>query len=100
MQELRVREEAAGSRLDRFLAALDDVGSRAAAERLIDSGEVTVDGAAARSSLRLSEGQTVMYPKREPATSALEAVDLDIPVLYRDEHLLVVDKPAGLLVHP
>jgi 23S rRNA pseudouridine1911/1915/1917 synthase len=100
MHELRVPEEAAGSRLDRFLAALDEVGSRAAAERLIESGTVTVDGAAARKSLRLSEGQRVSFPEPEPATTALEPVDLDIPVLYRDDHLLVVDKPAGLLVHP
>ncbi|HET7428488.1 MAG TPA: RluA family pseudouridine synthase [Gaiellales bacterium] len=100
MHELRVPEEAAGSRLDRFLAALDEVGSRAAAERLIESGAVTVDGAAARKSLRLSGGQRVAFPEPEPATTALEPVDLDIPVLYRDDHLLVVDKPAGLLVHP
>jgi 23S rRNA pseudouridine1911/1915/1917 synthase len=100
MHELRVPEEAAGSRLDRFLAALDEVGSRAAAERLIESGAVTVDGTAARKSLRLSEGQWVSFPEPEPATTALEPVDLDIPVLYRDDHLLVVDKPAGLLVHP
>jgi 23S rRNA pseudouridine1911/1915/1917 synthase len=100
MHELRVPEEAAGSRLDRFLAALDEVGSRAAAERLIESGAVTVDGTAARKSLRLSEGQRVSFPEPEPATTALEPVDLDIPVLYRDDHLLVVDKPAGLLVHP
>ncbi|HEX2588892.1 MAG TPA: RluA family pseudouridine synthase [Gaiellales bacterium] len=100
MHELRVPEEAAGSRLDRFLAALDEVGSRAAAERLIESGAVTVDGTAARKSLRLSEGQRVSFPEPEPATTALEPVDLDILVLYRDDHLLVVDKPAGLLVHP
>jgi 23S rRNA pseudouridine1911/1915/1917 synthase len=100
MHELRVPEEAAGSRLDRFLAALDEVGSRAAAERLIESGAVTVDGASARKSLRLSEGQRVSFPEPEPTTTALEPVDLDIPVLYRDDHLLVVDKPAGLLVHP
>jgi 23S rRNA pseudouridine1911/1915/1917 synthase len=100
MHELRVPEEAAGSRLDRFLASLDDVGSRAAAERLIDSGEVTVDGTPARKSLRLSEGQTVAFPEPEPVMTELEPVELDIPVLYRDDHLLVVDKPAGLLVHP
>jgi 23S rRNA pseudouridine1911/1915/1917 synthase len=100
MHELRVPEGAAGSRLDRFLASLDDVGSRAAAERLIDSGAVTVDGTPARKSLRLSEGQTVAFPEPEPVMTALEPVELDIPVLYRDDHLLVVDKPAGLLVHP
>src|SRR5437588_5842775 len=100
MQELRGPEGSAGSRLDRFLAALDEVGSRAAAERLIESGAVTVDGAAARKALRLAEGQTVSFTEPEPATTELEPVDLDIPVLYRDDHLLVVQKPVGLLVHP
>jgi 23S rRNA pseudouridine1911/1915/1917 synthase len=100
MPELQVPHDAAGSRLDRFLAALDEVGSRGAAERLIDSGAVTVDGAAARKSLKLAAGQTVAFPEPAPATSHLEPVELGIPVVYRDDHLLVVDKPAGLLVHP
>jgi 23S rRNA pseudouridine1911/1915/1917 synthase len=100
MHELRVPEQAAGSRLDRFLAARDEVGSRAAAERLIESGAVTVDGASARKSLRLSAGQTVAFPEPEQASTALEPMELGIPVLHRDDHLLVVDKPAGLLVHP
>ncbi len=100
MPAFRVPEDAAGSRLDRFLAVLDEVGSRAAAERLIDSGNVTVDGAPARKSLKLNAGQAVSFPEPEQAASALEPVELDIPVLHRDDHLLVVDKPAGLLVHP
>ena len=100
MHELRVPEDAAGSRLDRFLAGLGEVGSRAAAERLIESGDVTVDGGSVRKSLRLSAGQTVAFPEPEPVATALEPVELGIPVLYRDDHLLVVDKPAGLLVHP
>jgi len=100
MPELQVPHDAAGSRLDRFLAALDEVGSRGAAERLIDAGAVTVDGAAARKSLKLSAGQTVAFPEPAPATSDLEPVELGIQVVYRDDHLLVVDKPSGLLVHP
>ena len=100
MYELRVPEDAAGSRLDRFLAGLGEVGSRAAAERLIESGDVTVDGGSVRKSLRLSAGQTVAFPEPERVATALEPVELGIPVLYRDDHLLVVDKPAGLLVHP
>ncbi|HET6847645.1 MAG TPA: RluA family pseudouridine synthase [Gaiellales bacterium] len=100
MHELRVPEDAAGSRLDRFLAGLGEVGSRAAAERLIESGDVTVDGGSVRKSLRLSAGQTVAFPEPEPVATALEPVELGIPVLYRDDHLLVVEKPAGLLVHP
>jgi 23S rRNA pseudouridine1911/1915/1917 synthase len=100
MLSQHVPEEAAGHRLDRFLASLEVVGSRAAAERLIESGAVMVDGAAPRKSQRLTAGQLVAFPEPRPAVSHLAAVQLDLPVLYRDEHLLVVDKPAGLLVHP
>jgi 23S rRNA pseudouridine1911/1915/1917 synthase len=100
MHSLSVPEEAAGHRVDRFLASLEPVGSRAAAERLIESGAVTVDGSPPRKSQRLVAGQTVIFPEAEPVVSTLQPVALDLPVLYRDEHLLVVDKPAGLLVHP
>jgi 23S rRNA pseudouridine1911/1915/1917 synthase len=100
MHSLSVPPEAAGHRVDRFLASLDPVGSRAAAERLIESGAVTVDGSPPRKSQRLAAGQTVTFPEAEPVISTLQPVALDLPVLYRDEYLLVVDKPAGLLVHP
>ena len=100
MHSMSVPDEAAGHRVDRFLASLEPIGSRAAAERLIESGAVTVDGSPPRKSQRLAAGQTVTFPEREPVVSALRPVALDLPVLYRDEYLLVVDKPAGLLVHP
>jgi 23S rRNA pseudouridine1911/1915/1917 synthase len=95
-----VPPEAAGERLDRFLGALDDVGSRAAAERLLDAGKVLVDGAKRPKSHRLTPGEPIEFesPEREPST--LEPEDLDLRVVWEDEHLLVVDKPAGVVVHP
>ena len=73
--------EAAGERLDRFLGALDDVGSRAAAERLLDAGKVLVDGARRPKSHRLTAGEPIEFeaPEREP--SALEPEDLDLRVV-------------------
>jgi 23S rRNA pseudouridine1911/1915/1917 synthase len=100
MHSVTVPDEAAGGRLDRFLASLQEVGSRAAAERLIESGQVTVDGSPRAKSHRLAAGQSVSFPPPEPRESHLEPQQLDLVVPYRDEHLLVVDKPAGLLVHP
>ena len=100
MQRVEVPVESAGSRLDRFLASLDAVGSRAAAERLIESGEVRVGDRARPKSHRLAAGDVVSFPSPQPAVSPLRPHDLAIPVLHRDSHLLVVDKPAGLLVHP
>ena len=100
MHSATVPDDAAGGRLDRFLASLEEVGSRAAAERLIATGAVTVDGRATPKSYKLAAGQTVSFPAPEPVVSELVPEQMDIPVLYRDDHLLVVDKPAGLLVHP
>jgi 23S rRNA pseudouridine1911/1915/1917 synthase len=96
--ELRVPEHAAGTRLDRFLS--DAVGSRARAQTLIDAGRVRVDGA--------------VLPKRH-LVRAGEAIEVDngaldsrvapddlapFTVAFEDQHLLVVDKPAGVVVHP
>jgi len=95
----RVPEAAAGERLDRFLAGLDEVGSRAAAERLLAGGGVRVDGTPRGKSHRLSGGEQLEFA-RPPAPAPLAAEPLALRIAYEDEHLLVVDKPAGLVVHP
>ena len=96
---LAVPPGAAGERLDRFLAGVEAVGSRAAAERLLGERKVLVDGSARTKSHRLEGGEHIELdvPQRD---SALEPEDLDLRVAYEDEHLLVVDKPAGVVVHP
>ena len=96
---LVVPAEAAGERLDRFLAAVPDVGSRSAAERLLARGLVTVDGAPRPKSHRLEGGEKVSVAI-EARASTLEPEDLDLRVAWEDEHLLIVDKPAGVAVHP
>ena len=93
----RATPEDAGSRLDAFLAA--PLGSRARAQRLIEAGLVLVDGRAAPKRHLLSAGElvTVDEPEEAPAPAAADA---PYAVPYADEHLLVVDKPAGVVVHP
>jgi 23S rRNA pseudouridine1911/1915/1917 synthase len=97
--ELRVGEADAGARLDRVLAAHELVGTRGQAERLIERGEVLVDGRARPKSYRLPAGAIVRFPE-PPPPAAPEAPEAGVPVVYADEHLLIVDKPAGLLTHP
>ena len=92
--------EAAGERLDRFLALLEEVGSRAAAERLIEEGRVLVDGAPRPKSHRLDPGEELALDVPDSRPSRLEPEELDLRVAWEDEHLLVVDKPAGIVVHP
>jgi 23S rRNA pseudouridine1911/1915/1917 synthase len=99
-RRVRVSEQAAGERLDRFLAGLPEVGARAAAERLIERGAVRVDGAPRLKSHRLAAGEEVELEAEPRDTDMLVAEEMELGVAYEDEHLLVVDKPAGLVVHP
>jgi 23S rRNA pseudouridine1911/1915/1917 synthase len=95
--ELTVPRDSAGTRLDRFLA--EPLGSRARAQSLIDAGSVLVDGRARPKRHPLVGGEQVTVtpaviaapPAREPAPFA---------IAYEDAHLLIVDKPAGVVVHP
>jgi 23S rRNA pseudouridine1911/1915/1917 synthase len=96
---VRVPEAAAGERLDRFLAGLPELGSRAGAERLLAGGSVLVDGERRPKSHRLGGGEEVELEPPAPHRG-LEAEELDVGVAYEDEYLLVVDKPAGVVVHP
>ena len=76
------------------------MGSRAAAERLLAGGGVRVDGAARGKSHRLTGGEEVELEPPARAPSGLEPEPMELRIAYEDEHLLVVDKPAGLVVHP
>jgi 23S rRNA pseudouridine1911/1915/1917 synthase len=99
LARVTVPDTAAGLRLDRFLADLPELGSRAAAERLLESGGVLVDGAPSTKSRRLEGGEEVEFEPPE-AAPALAPEEVGLEILYEDEHLLVVDKPAGVVVHP
>src|SRR4051812_34138849 len=95
--ELVAGPEAAGERLDVFLAA--HAGSRAAAQRLIDDGLVTVDGRPRAKRHVLAGGERIAVGE-PPARETPEAPPARFAIAYEDEHLLVVDKPPGVVVHP
>jgi 23S rRNA pseudouridine1911/1915/1917 synthase len=94
----RVPEALAGERLDRALSRQEAIGSRATAERLIAAGAVLVDEVDRHKSWRVSHGEEVVVAL--PDAEALQAEDLDLTIAYADDHLVVVDKPAGMVVHP
>jgi 23S rRNA pseudouridine1911/1915/1917 synthase len=96
-----IDEDGAGERLDRVLSRLLPALSRSQAKRLIEAGRVTLGGAAFRDpALKVRAGQAfiVLLPAPEDAVPAAQAIALD--VRFEDAHLIVVDKPAGLVVHP
>jgi 23S rRNA pseudouridine1911/1915/1917 synthase len=95
---LRASEEHRGTRLDAVLAAQPQVGSRARAERLIEEGEVTVDGRRRPKGWRLSPGELVVAVLEGKAPA--EGPPVRYEIVFEDEHLMVVDKPAGVVTHP
>ncbi len=97
MSELPVPGEAAGERLDVFLAR--HAGSRTAAQRLIEDGLVRVDGTP-RPKRHVLGGGEVVTLEQAPARPQPEASPAPFTVAWEDEYLLVVDKPAGVVVHP
>ena len=100
MKQFTVNAEQAGVRLDQFLVSqLEDV-SRARVQELIAQGKVEVDGAVAKASHKLRGGERVVVTG-EAQRPPLRAVAEDIPltVVYEDQHLAVIEKPAGMMVH-
>ena len=93
--KMRVPAEATGERLDRFLAT--HLGSRSAAERAVEAGAL-VDGVPRAKSYRLEGGEQVEVQAASPPPEV--APPPEPAIVWQDEHLLVIDKPAGLVVHP
>src|SRR6185295_1336294 len=92
--------EAAGERVDRYLAAALGDLSRTAIARLAADGHVRVGGVAAAPSRRLRAGEEVSCEVPAPTLSTLEPENIPLAVLHEDDEILVVDKPAGMVVHP
>jgi 23S rRNA pseudouridine1911/1915/1917 synthase len=90
-----------GARLDRALAALLPEHSRSFIARLIQNGHVALDGRAAeKPSLRVAAGQEIDVEVPPPSPSTVVSQDLPLTILYQDADIAVIDKPAGLVVHP
>jgi len=98
--EHRVPPELAGQRLDAALAKLEPSLSRAQVRRLIEQGEVTLDGAVVKPAHRVRARDLVAGRVPEPTAVAIEAESLPLAILHEDPDVIVIDKPVGLVIHP
>jgi len=99
--DVRLESAHAGWRLDRALAAAVPTLSRERLKALIRSGAVEADGKALRDpAIKVRGEEALKLAVPEPAPAHNEAQDIPLRVIFEDEHLLVIDKPAGLVVHP
>jgi 23S rRNA pseudouridine1911/1915/1917 synthase len=97
---LTVPEESDGLRLDRFLASVVADRSRSQIQRLIKDQSIKVAGGTAKSNQPVKSGQVVEIDVPELIEAEPKAEALELPILYQDSDVLVVDKPAGMVVHP
>jgi len=98
-EHLRVPPEAAGERLDRFLSQRLDV-PRNQLQRWIEEGRVLVDGAPTKPSRRLIADEQIAWEAPAPVDDRISPEAGELAVLYEDDAILAIDKPAGLTVHP
>jgi 23S rRNA pseudouridine1911/1915/1917 synthase len=90
----------AGRRLDVFLTEKISALTRSQIRKLLDEGSARVSGAARRASYKLRAGDVVVFEYEIPGPERLEPQDIPLKILYADEDIIVLDKPAGLVVHP
>ncbi|MGA7844711.1 MAG: RluA family pseudouridine synthase, partial [Dehalococcoidales bacterium] len=90
----------AGFRLDKFVSENCPGLSRSQAQKLIDEGNVLVNGIAEKASHKTEAGEKIEITVPPPAPTGLLPVAIPVKIIYEDDDLLVIDKPAGLTVHP
>ena len=95
-----VTDDSEGLRLDRFLASVLPEHSRSQIQRLIKEGLVHVAGRGTKANQPVKTGQTISIELPEPVDPVPRPEALPLPILYQDQDLIVVDKPAGMVVHP
>jgi 23S rRNA pseudouridine1911/1915/1917 synthase len=96
----QVSEDSAGSRLDQAAVELFPDFSRGRLQQWIKLGELTVDGRRAKPSARVSGGETLRIEAMMVSEGEVEAQDIPLDIIFADAHLVVVNKPVGLVVHP
>jgi 23S rRNA pseudouridine1911/1915/1917 synthase len=96
----KVASDDHGTRFDQFLAGHISDLSRARAQALIQSGNATIDGRAAKASHKVREGESIRIVVVPPELPSFEAENIPLDVAFEDDHIIVVNKPAGMVVHP
>ena len=92
--------EESGKRLDTYITSIDSEITRTAAQRLIEQGNILVNGEKKRTAYKVSNGDIITIEKEEPKEIELKAQNIPIDIIYEDDDIIVVNKPKGMVVHP
>ena len=100
MKEYIVSQEEKGKRLDAYISSADTDITRTSAQRLIEDGNILVNGKNAKVSYKIQENDKISVEIPEPKQIELKAQDIPIEIVYEDSDIIVVNKPKGMVVHP
>ncbi len=99
MDELTLTVDTSGARLDKYIADNSEI-SRSFAAKLAEEGKITVNGKAADKKTKLRAGDEIIIKIPEPETLEAQPQDIPLDIVYEDDHVIVVNKPQGMVVHP
>ncbi len=100
MKEFIVEKEEIGKRLDAYLSLKNEKISRTMVQKLIEEGNILVNGKNPKASYKVSERDKITLEEIEPKEISLKAQDIAVDIIYEDKDIIVVNKPKGLVVHP
>ncbi len=100
MKEYIVSQEEKGKRLDTYIPSVDTDITRTSAQRLIEDGNILVNGKNAKVSYKIQENDKISVEITEPKQIELKAQNIPIEIIYEDSDIIVVNKPKGMVVHP
>lgn len=100
MKEYIVSQEEKGKRLDTYIPSVDTDITRTSAQRLIEDGNILVNGKSAKVSYKIQENDKISVEIPEPKQIELKAQNIPIEIIYEDSDIIVVNKPKGMVVHP
>ena len=92
--------EESGKRLDAYITSIDSEITRTAAQRLIEQGNILVNGEKKKTAYKVSNGDIITIEKEKPKEIELKAQNIPIDIVYEDDDIIVVNKPKGMVVHP
>ena len=100
MEIIEIIAQESGERIDALLARSEETLTRSAAQKLLDAGQVSVNGKAVRKNYKCQSGDTVRFSLPEPEETELVAQDIPLDVVFEDNDVIVINKPRGMVVHP
>ena len=98
--EFKIIDEHIGERVDKALPLIHPDFSRNSVQQLINDGRVLINGAACTKKTSLKSGDVIVVQVPDPVNLSVDAEDIPLDIVFEDEHLLVVNKPKGMVVHP